>query len=56
LACKKIINKSLLNGNEDIVISGHEIHNPNIFVPNYVLYFVVVNPQNIEVKRRFKDF
>jgi len=50
------MNKSRLTGNEDVLISGHEIVNPNVFVPKYVLFYITVNPQNIEVKRRLKDF
>lgn len=54
--CKKAVSKCRLTGKEEVTVSGHEIINPNIFVPNYVLYSLTTNPLNVEVKRRMKDF
>ena len=56
MPCKKAISKCRLTGKEEVLVSGHEIINPNIFVPKYVLYSLTTNPLNIEVKRRVKDF
>lgn len=38
-----------------MVVSGHEVINPNPFVPNYVLFWITTNPLHVEVKRRLKD-
>ena len=56
LECKKVMSKSKFIGNESVNVTGHEIINPNIFVPKFVLYTLTTHPFNCEVKRRFKDF
>jgi hypothetical protein len=56
LNCRSFSNKPKLDGDYEVVVNGHEIINPNPFVPNYVLYAITTNPINKEVKRRLKDF
>lgn len=56
LKCRSFSNKPRLDGDYEVVVNGHEIINPNPFVPNYVLYTVTTNPLGREVKRRLKDF
>lgn len=54
--CKAFSNKPKLDADYDVVITGHEIINPNPIVPNFVMYSITTNPLGIEVKRRLKDF
>ncbi len=56
IKCRSFANKPRLDGDYEVVVSGHEIVNPNPFVPNYVLYSITTNPLGVEVKRRLKDF
>lgn len=39
-----------------IVITGHEVVNRNVFVPDYVRYFVSTPAINAEVKRKYNHF
>lgn len=56
IKCRAFTNKPRLDGDYEVVVSGHEVINPNPFVPNYVLYTITTNPLGREVKRRLKDF
>lgn len=47
IPCKMFQNKPKLAGDYEIVVNGHEIVNPNIFVPNFVLYTLTTNPLNV---------
>ena len=55
IRCKSFSNPPKLSGEYEVVVSGHEIINPNPFVPNYVLFRITTNPLNVEVKRKLKD-
>jgi hypothetical protein len=44
LKCRTFSNKPKLDGDYEVVVNGHEVINPNPFVPNYVLYTVTTNP------------
>lgn len=56
IKCKAFTNQPKLDGDYEITVTGHEIINPNPFVPNHVLYSITTNPVGVEVKRRLKDF
>jgi hypothetical protein len=56
IKCRAFTNKPKLDGDYEVVVNGHEIINPNPFVPNFVLYTITTNPIGREVKRRLKDF
>jgi hypothetical protein len=42
--CRTFANKPKLDQDYEVVVTGHEVVNPNMFVPNYVLYSITINP------------
>jgi hypothetical protein len=56
IKCRSFSNQPKLDGEYEVTVTGHEVVNPNPFVPNYVLYSISTNPIGVEVKRRLKDF